>query len=93
MTEEIYDYLGPEARVRIEIDSQLKQCGWVVQNYPNVNLGSGHGIAVREFPMATGHGEADYLLFVNRSAIGIIEAKPVGTTLTGSSSISGKNWV
>ena len=28
-------------------------------------------------------GRADYVLFVDRQAVGVIEAKPVGTTLTG----------
>lgn len=32
--------------------------------------------------MADGHGRADYLLFVDRQAVGTIEAKPKGTTLT-----------
>ena len=30
-------------------------------------------VAVREYP--TDSGEADYLLFVNRTAVGVIEAK------------------
>ena len=32
--------------------------------------------------MAEAHGRADYLLFVDRQAVGTIEAKPEGTTLT-----------
>jgi type I restriction enzyme R subunit len=36
---------------------------------------------VREFPLITGY--ADYLLFVNRKAAGVIEAKHEGTTLSG----------
>ena len=39
------------------------------------------GIAIREFP--TNEGPADYALFVNRTAVGVIEAKPEGTTLNG----------
>jgi len=39
------------------------------------------GIAVREFPLKS--GSADYLLFVDRQAVGVIEAKPEGTTLSG----------
>jgi len=35
---------------------------------------------VGEFPLAS--GAADYLLFVDRKAVGVIEAKPVGTTLS-----------
>ena len=38
-------------------------------------------MAVREFPLETGF--ADYLLFVDRQAVGVVEAKKVGTTLSG----------
>jgi len=43
---------------------------------------------VREFPLTT--GEADYLLFVHRKAIGAVEAKPEGDTLSGVELQSGK---
>ena len=46
-----------------------------------MNLGESRSIAVREFPMAS--GPTDYLLFIDRKAVGAIEAKPVGTTLSG----------
>ena len=32
--------------------------------------------------MAKGHGESDYVLFVDREAVGVIEAKKEGSTLT-----------
>jgi len=52
-------------------------------SYPNAaDLHAGRGIAVREFPRATGHGKADYLLYVDRKAVGAVEAKKAGTTLT-----------
>ena len=38
-------------------------------------------MAVREVP--TGAGPADYVLFVDRQAVGVIEAKRTGATLTG----------
>jgi type I site-specific restriction endonuclease len=41
------------------------------------------GVAVREFKMAVGYDTTDYLLFVDRKAVGVIEAKKEGTTLTG----------
>jgi type I site-specific restriction endonuclease len=41
------------------------------------------GVAIREAVMAAGHGRADYLLYVDRRAVGVIEAKPEGTTLSG----------
>jgi type I site-specific restriction endonuclease len=77
------DYLGPEAQARVDIDRQLTACGWVVQRYRKMNLGAGPCVAVREFPMAEGHGDADYLLFVDGKAVGVIEAKKKGSTLTG----------
>ena len=30
-----------------------------------------------------GHGQADYLLYGDRKALGVVEAKKVGATLTG----------
>ena len=33
--------------------------------------------------LALGHGNADYLLYVDRQAVGAVEAKPAGFTLTG----------
>ena len=71
----------PEERAREEIDALLTGAGWIVQDRHTTNLSAGPGIAVREFPLAT--GEADYLLFVDRKAIGAIEAKKAGVPLTG----------
>ena len=46
-----------------------------------MNISAGLGVAVREFPLTT--GDADYLLYADAKAIGVIEAKPEGHTLTG----------
>jgi type I restriction enzyme R subunit len=46
-----------------------------------VNLYAGRGVAVREFLLET--GPANYLLFVDHKAVGVIEAKREGLTLTG----------
>lgn len=51
------------------------------QDYKSVNLYAGTGVAVRE--MVTDAGPADYVLFVNRQAVGVIEAKKKGMTLSG----------
>jgi type I restriction enzyme R subunit len=75
--------LKPEAAAREEIDRALMAAGWVVQHPDEVNLYAGPGVAVREFKMADGHGTADYLLFVDHKAVGALEAKKVGHTLTG----------
>lgn len=71
----------PESLARENIDAQLTACGWVVQDRARMNLYAGRGIAVREFPLQTGF--ADYLLFVDRKAVGVIEAKAEGVTLSG----------
>ena len=71
----------PEEKARAEIDRQFEQCGWQVQDYRQMNISAGLGVAVREFPLAT--GDADYLLYADGKAIGVVEAKPVGHTLTG----------
>ncbi len=78
---ETTDYLD-QTKARVEIDRQLADAGWAVQRHKHMNLGAARGVAVREFPMAAGHGDADYLLFVDRNAVGVIEAKKAGSTLT-----------
>ncbi len=71
----------PEQKARELIDAQLGAAGWVVQDRDEMSLGAGLGVAVREYPLAT--GPCDYLLFVDRKACGVIEAKPEGVTLSG----------
>ena len=73
--------MKPEEKARQEIDQLLEKAGWKVQDYRDLNLGASLGVAVREFPLKS--GEADYLLFVDRKPVGVIEAKPHGTTLSG----------
>lgn len=73
----------PEQQAREQIDAQLAAAGWVVQDLADLNLAAGCGIAVREYPLARGHGFADYLLFVDGRAVGALEAKKAGHTLSG----------
>ena len=73
----------PEQTARVSIDSLLERTGWQVQDFDSINLNGSTGVAVREFQLKSGHGAADYLLFVNRKAVGVVEAKPEGHTLTG----------
>ena len=75
------DYLTPEAQARAEIDEQLGACGWVVQDYRSAAVAEARGVAVREVPTAS--GSADYVLYVDGQAVGVIEAKKAGSTLTG----------
>lgn len=74
--------LPPELRARVRIDAQLRAAGWVIQNRDGINLYAATGVAVREF-LLEGNDEIDYLLFVNGHAVGGVEAKKEGTTLTG----------
>lgn len=71
----------PEQLARQKIDAQLVACGWVVQDYRAVDFSAGRGIALREAPLKS--GTCDYLLLVDRKAVGIIEAKQEGTLLSG----------
>lgn len=80
--------MTPEQKARKRIDQQLTQCGWVVQDYEQMNIFAGLGVAVREFPLVS--GTADYMLYVDRRAVGVIEAKPEGHTLAGVELQSGK---
>ena len=75
--------MTPEQEARVNIDRLLEQAGWSVQNADSINLYASSGVAVREFPLKSGHGAADYLLYVNQKAAGVVEAKPEGSTLTG----------
>lgn len=79
---------GPEDNARRTIDTMLREAGWAVQNYSQLNLGAAQGVAVREFQLDT--GAADYLLFVDREAVGVIEAKAEGKTLGGVAEQSAK---
>ena len=72
----------------MEIDEQLVTCGWAVQDYKHAAVAAARGVAVREVP--TGAGPADYVLFVDRQAVGVIEAKKAGSTLTGVEPQTGK---
>lgn len=71
----------PEAEARKNIDRLLEQSGWAVQFYKQMNISAGLGVAVREFPLNTGF--ADYMLYAEAKAIGVVEAKPEGHALTG----------
>src|SRR5690606_38675487 len=73
----------PEEEARESIDAALELAGWLVQDRNAANIGAGRGVAICEYSLKPGHGYADYLLYVDGKAVGVVEAKPVGTTLTG----------
>ena len=80
--------MPPEARARQKIDELLTAAGWTVQDRDQINLGGSLGVAVREFSVTT--GATDYLLYADRKACGVLEARPEGVTLIGFEEQSGK---
>ena len=64
---------NPEQIARDQIDKMLNAAGWIIQSKSNVNLSAAAGVAVKEYQ--TDVGPADYVLFVERKPVGIIEAK------------------
>ncbi|MGB6130656.1 MAG: DEAD/DEAH box helicase family protein [Acidobacteriaceae bacterium] len=75
--------MTPEQKARETIDNLLNLAGWIVQDRDQANIDAGPGVAIREFSLGQGFGEADYLLFVTGQAAGAIEAKKEGSTLIG----------
>jgi type I restriction enzyme R subunit len=65
---------NPEQIARDKIDKMLVASGWKVQDRKAIDWSAGIGIAVREYP--TDIGPADYVLFVDKKPLGVIEAKP-----------------
>ena len=74
--------MNPEEKARLKIDEELIQAGWVIQDRKDFNRNASLGVAVREFLMQD-NTEADYLLFVDGKACGVIEAKKAGIALSG----------
>ncbi|MCE5218710.1 DEAD/DEAH box helicase family protein, partial [bacterium] len=75
--------MNPEEEARQQIDELLTACGWEAQDCKALNISAARGVAVREFPLLSGYGFTDYLLYADGKAIGVVEAKAVGSTLTG----------
>lgn len=65
--------LTPEQVARQQIDNKLHQAGWIIQTMDQFNPTAGFGVAVCEYPTQT--GPADYVLFIDRVPVGVIEAK------------------
>lgn len=64
----------PEQLARDQIDQQFIRAGWCVQVKKAIDFSAGRGIAVLEYQ--TDVGPADYVLFVDKHAVGVIEAEP-----------------
>lgn len=65
---------NPEQIARDKIDAKLVEAGWHVQDKSAIDFNAGPGVAVREYP--TDVGPADYVPFLDRRAVGVVEAKP-----------------
>ena len=64
----------PEQKARDTIDQLLDQAGWKVQSKNKIDFNASFGIAVREY--RTDVGPADYVLFIGKNPVGVVEAKP-----------------
>jgi len=73
--------MKPEEEARQRIDALLEAAGWRVQDVSQLDLGAELGVAVRRFPMDS--GRADYLLFVDRKAVGLIQTRLEGAAPGG----------
>lgn len=75
--------MSAEQAARQTIDKLLAQAGWAVHDFKQADIHVARGVAIREFVLNEGYGFADYLLYVDGKAAGVIEAKKQGATLTG----------
>lgn len=64
----------PEQIARDIIDTDLQQCGWVIQDKDKINLNASGGVVVRYYLTQDGK-ETDYVMFVDKKPVGVIEAK------------------
>ena len=62
-----------EKKAKLEIDRKLELARYTVQDMSEFDPTTSLGVAVREYP--THVGEADYVLFINRVPVDVIEAK------------------
>ncbi len=69
--------MTPEAKARLNIDKKLIELGYIIQDMKDFNPNVSLGVVVREFPVKNGNekGSIDYLIFINKEAVGVIEAK------------------
>ncbi len=76
--------MTPEQQARRNIDQMLEATGWRIYDYAERAAAEGLGVAIREYRLNSAE-KADYLLFVDGIAVGLLEAKKAGTTLSGAS--------
>lgn len=82
--------MKPEEKAREKIDRQLREAGWQVCGRKDYSplLSS---VAVREALM-NGTKEADYLLFIDGKAVGVLEAKREESTLSADVAAQAENY-
>ena len=66
--------LKPEQKARDTIDQMLDRAGWKVQSKNKIDFGADFGIAIRKYQ--TDAGPSDYVLFIDKNPVGVIDAKP-----------------
>ncbi|MDR1593890.1 MAG: DEAD/DEAH box helicase, partial [Prevotellaceae bacterium] len=82
--------MTPEQKARIEIDRKLDNAGWKVCDR-NEFSAAASAVAVRE-SILQGRLEADYLLFINGKAIGVLEAKKPDVDLVQVAAAQAENY-
>lgn len=65
--------MTPEEKARVKIDQWLNDAGWQVKDRDQFQP-SDSAVAIRE-GLLKGNKEADYFLFINGMAVGVLEAK------------------
>lgn len=73
----------PKDQTRKNIDQLLTEAGWAVRVQSDANILAHCGVAIRNFTLKPGHGFADYLIYIDGRAAGVIEPKKEGVALTG----------
>ena len=65
------------------LDQLLGAAGWQVCDPQAAHITAHRGVAIRKFPLKSGHGFAGYLLYVDGMDAGVIDAKKEGAALSG----------
>jgi len=68
----------PDDKAREQIDRMLEQAGWHVCDLNDTNINVYKGLVIRNFPLKSGYGFADYIFYVDGKAAGVIKAKKGG---------------
>jgi type I restriction enzyme, R subunit len=65
--------MTPEQRALQDIDAQLLASGWIVQDYPKMDLSAGLEVALRELQHKS--GRCGCLLLADRKPFGVLGGK------------------